>query len=115
VVARALAVASSQAESYLDGETIPDPVPLALSNAVVALAVHLMAEARHAGTDSTRQSHADAIKWLEAIAGGKATLTPAEGAAAAAESFTAPALDESDVLAEGQLRMWNRRDASRVF
>lgn len=107
-VERALAEASSIADSYLDDEEVPDPYPVALRRAVVDIAVQFLREPRDRSTDSSQRAHDSAIKWLERIAEGKATLTP---------SPSSPLVDTDpgDPLIVSGDRVWSRDRTSRLL
>lgn len=109
VVERALDDASSLASSYLDGEVVPVPPPFVLRRAVVDIAVQLMREPRDRSTDASQRAHDAAIKWLERIAEGKATLTPSTPTATATGDAAGPVTLEADD------REWTRAAALKVL
>lgn len=111
VVTEALENASAVAESYLDDELpIAIPAPRSLKRAVIAIAVNDLREARDIGTESSRLNFSSAMKWLEAISAGKATLSPGQG-----DTEGGFAVDPGDPETSGLARVWSRDSARRIL
>lgn len=113
VLQGALDAASSTADTYLDNELpVPEPTPLALKRAVRAIAFNDLREDRDMGTEGSRLAFSQAMKWLEKIADGKATLRPDKYEPAEGEPGAAPV---GDPEVDGLERVWSRASARRVF
>lgn len=85
-------------------------VPIALRNAVISIAAHIMRRSRDQLTDDSRAAYADALAWLKMLAAGVVKL----------DVVIPPGLEDSGIMvgdpeAEGQPRVWNRRSAAQVF
>lgn len=114
VLNAALFEASSLADTYLDAELpVPVPAPLALKRAVIDIAINYLREGRDLGTEGSRLAYTQAMKWLQAISDGKATLYPTdrEPTPAGDQVGYAPGDPETD----GLERVWSRSSARRVF
>lgn len=117
VIERALDEASALADTYIPRELSPhiDPlaIPLALRRAVIDVAQQYMRQGRDMSTDDSRAAYAAAVRWLERIAAGTASLgvTVPPGQ----DDGSTVTYDPADPETEGQPRMWNRASASRVF
>ena len=113
VIAAALEDASSVADTYLDAELpVPEPVPLALKRAVIDIAINFLREGRDLGTEGSRLAYAQAMKWLQAIADGKATLRPTERETTPTGEVVS-AVGEAET--DGLERVWSRASARKVF
>jgi phage gp36-like protein len=96
--------------SFCDGELpIPDPTPRALKRAVIAIAVNDMRESRDVGTEGSRLQFSQAMKWLQNISDGKATLKPT------VSTDPVDGSDPGDPEADGTGRVWSRESARWVF
>lgn len=114
VLERALAQASSLVLTYLpEGyavPTLPAPVPDVLVRVTVDIAAMYLRQARDMATDDARAAYIAAIRWLEAVAAGKARIAPA-APVLPGETGYAP----SDPEVDGLARVWSRESARRVF
>lgn len=108
---RAIAEASSLADSYIDGP-LPDgtDVPAALRRAVVDIAAYYLRAGRDRQTESSQAAYDAAIEWLKTIASGKATILPDAG-----DPSSPVGLDPGDAESEGLERVWSRASARGVF
>lgn len=112
VIEAALDDASALADTYLDDvQPLPSPPPAALRRAVITIATHYMRSPRALNTEDSREDYKQTIKWLEAIAAGKATLVPQPDVPTTPDAY----VDPGDPEADGLGRVWSRESARRVF
>lgn len=85
----ALVAATSMADSYLENRynppitMIPDSLKLAVANLAVFIVIKKKGIRPNSDDDITiREGHTDAIKWLQDVAAGRATLPSQETASA---------------------------------